>query len=142
MPRVFSSKSWFSSRTGLQLSVRWSSGSMWLKVPSRAMVWRGPASNDQVTVSVPPSGWHDQQPPHELAERVGEEVEQLLQRRKAATATGGDVLDASADHPAARVAPGEKLDHEGGSRTERALSAFAGIGPHGGDPSPAAPPES
>jgi hypothetical protein len=55
---------------------------MWLKVPSRAMVCRGPASNDQVTVSVPPSGWHDQQPPQPRSDQNGREVKKSILPRR------------------------------------------------------------
>jgi hypothetical protein len=61
--RVFSSKSWFSSRTALQLRMRWSVVLVRLNIPSSGMVCRGPLSNDQVTLSVRPSTWHTMQPP-------------------------------------------------------------------------------
>jgi hypothetical protein len=64
-PRVLSSKSWFSSRTALQFRMRWSVGSLFENIPSSGIVWRGPASNIQVTLSVRPFGWQTMQPPHD-----------------------------------------------------------------------------
>src|SRR5437867_257862 len=45
--------------------MRWSAGLPLLNVPSSGIVWRGPASNIQVTLSDRPCGWQTTHAPHD-----------------------------------------------------------------------------
>ncbi len=61
------SKSWTSSKTAVQLKTRCCcSPAPWEKEPSSEVVWRGPAANAHVTLSVSPPGWQELQLDHAL----------------------------------------------------------------------------
>ena len=61
MARALLLKSVFEPRTALQLRMRWSSRLLRAKVPSSGIVWRGPVSKIQVTLSAWPSSWQEAQ---------------------------------------------------------------------------------
>src|SRR4029078_3465036 len=80
MPRALLLKSVFEPRTALQLRMRWSSRLLRAKVPSSGMVWRGPVSKIQVTLSEWQSWWHEEQPDHALSEALPREASGLMSR--------------------------------------------------------------
>ena len=84
-PRVLSSKSWISSKIADQLRMRCTEPSR-LKVAAVSTVWRGPAGNTQVTLSVVPEGWQPTQPTHaEVDQRARPVLKKRWPRRTSAS---------------------------------------------------------
>ena len=91
MPRVFSSKSWFSSRTGLQLSSALIAQA--IGVAERAVERDGLArtgfERPRHADRCAPSGWHDQQPPQPRSDQNGREVKKSILPRTHAPSCRG-----------------------------------------------------
>src|SRR5262249_32129145 len=65
-------------------------------IPFNAIVCRGPASNDHVTLSLRPSGWQDAQPPQPRSDHGGRDVKKSIFPRRTVSATvpgGGNSAD-------------------------------------------------